>query len=74
MKTIARFTLILIAVSLSGCAVSGTYHRSVVVTRDAEGKIVSRVETEEVTQNNLLGPPMRFEHLNELSPSQTQAP
>jgi hypothetical protein len=49
MKKLATFILLLSLLMLSGC-VTTAYHKSVVVKKDANGKITETIETEEITQ------------------------
>ena len=53
----------------SGC-VSTTYEKAVTVTKDADGKIIQRVETERVVQPNQSGWPVHFEHLKGVVPGE----
>ena len=61
-------TLLFIApLLLTGC-VATQYQKSVSVTKDADGKIVSITETESVIQPNQQGWPVKFEHLKGVQP------
>ena len=61
-------TLLLIApLLLAGC-VATQYQKSVSVTKDADGKVVSITETESVIQPNQQGWPVKFEHLKGVQP------
>ncbi|MEZ2354789.1 hypothetical protein AB6804_30395 [Caballeronia sp. RCC_10] len=51
-----------VSVLFSGC-VSTTYTKSVSLRKDADGKIIERIETESVTQPNQSGWPIKLEHL-----------
>jgi len=52
---------------ICGC-VNTQYEKSVTVTKDANGNIVSRVEHEGVIQPNQQGYPVKFEYLNGVKP------
>jgi len=61
-------TLLIIApLLLVGC-VATQYQKTVSVTKDADGKIVSTTETESVIQPNQQGWPIKFEHLKGVQP------
>ena len=56
---------------LSGC-VATQYQKSVSVTKDANGNIVSRTETESVIQPNQQGWPVKFEYLKGVQPGESK--
>jgi hypothetical protein len=61
----AKTLIIALALSLTGC-VATQMSRSISVTRDADGKIISTTETETVTQppnNTSASLPIRFHNL-----------
>jgi hypothetical protein len=60
-----RKSLLLLAVAflISGC-VATQYEKTIAVTKDANGKIVSTVLTERVIQPNGQGYPVKFEYLH----------
>jgi len=60
--TIALFSSVIFV----GC-VQSQYSKTVEVTKDASGKVVSTVETETVTQPGS-GYPVKFEHLKDIQP------
>ncbi|MCL7421610.1 MAG: hypothetical protein M8364_11975 [Methylobacter sp.] len=64
-----RKHLSLLAASLliSGC-VATQYEKSIAVTKDANGKIISTTLTERVVQPNQNGWPVKFEYLNGIQP------
>jgi hypothetical protein len=64
-----RKHLSLLAASLliSGC-VATQYEKSIAVTKDANGKIISTTLTERVVQPNQNGWPVKFEYLNGVQP------
>jgi len=62
MKSKAVLFLFVAPFVFSGC-VSTTYTKSVSVTKDANGNITSRTETETVIQPNQTGWPVKFEYL-----------
>jgi len=53
---------------ISGC-VPSQYQKTIAVTKDATGKIVSTTETESVVQPNNQGWPVKFEHLKGVQPN-----
>lgn len=53
----------------TGC-VATTYEKSVVITKDGDGKVTQRVETERIVQPNRAGWPMEFEQLKGVSTSE----
>ena len=64
-------TLVLLFISsiiLSGCTVPSHFEKSIAVTKDASGKIISTTTTEKVVQPNLVGYPVKFELLNGVQP------
>jgi hypothetical protein len=64
-------TLVLLVISsiiLSGCTVPSHFEKSIAVTKDASGKIISTTTTEKVVQPNLVGYPVKFELLNGVQP------
>jgi hypothetical protein len=65
MKTIL---IIGLAALCSGC-VATQYQKSISVTKDATGNIVSTVETESVIQPNQSGWPVKFEYLKGVQPN-----
>jgi PBP1b-binding outer membrane lipoprotein LpoB len=65
MKTKSIVLLCAMPLFLSGC-VATSFEKSVVVTKDASGKIVSRIETERVIQPNRQASPVSFEYLTGL--------
>jgi PBP1b-binding outer membrane lipoprotein LpoB len=67
MKTKSITLLFIAPLLLSGC-VATQYQKSVSVTKDASGNIVSSVETESVIQPNQQGWPVKFEHLKGVQP------
>ena len=67
MKTKPITLLFLASLLLSGC-VATQYQKSVSVTKDADGKVVSTTETESVLQPNQQGWPIKFEHLKGVQP------
>jgi PBP1b-binding outer membrane lipoprotein LpoB len=56
---------------LAGC-VNTQYQKSVSVTKDANGNIVSRTETESVMQPNQQGWPVKFEYLKGVQPGESK--
>jgi len=56
---------------ICGC-VSTTYTKSISITKDANGNIVSRTETESVVQPNQNGWPVKFEYLKGIQPGETK--
>ncbi len=60
----------LAAVTLASGCVSTTYEKAVTVTKDADGKIIQRVESERVVQPNQQGWPIHFEHLKGVVPGE----
>ena len=67
MKIKSLIILIVMPLLICGC-VSTTYTKTVQVTKDASGNIVSRTETESVIQPNQQGYPVKFEYLNGVKP------
>lgn len=68
MKHFHALTLIAtVALSLTGCVVQSTYSKTVAVTKDAEGRIVSTVESETVVQP-ASGYPIRLEKIKGVQP------
>jgi hypothetical protein len=67
MKTKYLSLLFVASLLFTGC-VATTYQKSVSVTKDADGKIVSITETESVVQPNQQGWPVRFDHLKGVQP------
>jgi hypothetical protein len=53
---------------ISGCTVPSHFEKSIAVTKDASGKIISTTTTEKVVQPNLVGYPVKFELLNGVQP------
>jgi len=75
MKT--TLTVISIVTLLTGCIVPTQYSKSISVTKDANGNIISTTETEGVTQppNNGSGaPPIQFTYLRKWWGSNTNEP
>jgi hypothetical protein len=62
MKKALSFIVMVTAILSSGC-VATTYSKSVSVSKDADGKILGTVETEQVVQPGGQGWPVKFEHL-----------
>lgn len=52
---------------MSGC-VATQYQKSITVTKDANGKIVSTALTESIVQPNQQGWPVKFEYLKDVQP------
>jgi PBP1b-binding outer membrane lipoprotein LpoB len=67
MKTKSIALLFIAPLLLSGC-VGSIYQKSVAVTKDADGKIVSTTETESVIQPHRWGWPVQFENLKGVQP------
>jgi len=62
MKTKTIALLIITPLFLCGC-VSTQYEKAISITRDANGNVISRTETERVIQPNQSGWPVKFDHL-----------
>ena len=60
--------LVISSITLSGCTVPSHFEKSIAVTKDASGKIISTTTTEKVVQPNLVGYPVKFELLNGVQP------
>lgn len=60
------FALFIVSIILSGC-VATTYHKSVSVTKDKDGNIISTTVTEGVSQPGQ-GWPIKLEHLKGVQP------
>ena len=71
MKT-KRIVLLFIAPSMLAGCVATQYQKSVSVTRDATGAIVSRTETETVIQPHQQGWPVKFEYLKGVQPGESK--
>lgn len=56
--------LTITAILLTGCVVPTQYEKSVAVTKDANGRIVSTTITETVVQPNQKGKPVKLENLD----------
>lgn len=61
--------LIILCFVFAGCTVPTEYSKSVIVKKDANGKIFEVIETEAVLQRGGLGYPLTFEHLKGVTPS-----
>ncbi len=61
--------LALAPLTVSGC-VATQYEKSVTVRKDADGRIVERVETERVVQPGQQGWPVKFEYLKGVIPNE----
>lgn len=57
------------SLAFSGC-VATQYEKSVTVRKDADGKILERVETERVVQPGQQGWPVKFEYLKGVIPNE----
>lgn len=68
MRQLKALVLLAFVVSLSGCTVPTTYSKSIVVRKDATGKVIEIVETEAVVQPGGYGYPVQFEHLKDIKP------
>ncbi len=62
MKLIASLLLFAAPLLITGC-VATTYTKTITVTKDANGVVTGRVETETITQPNQSGWPVKFEYL-----------
>lgn len=60
------FLLLIAAITFSGC-VATTYHKSVSITKDKDGNIISTTVTEGVSQPGE-GWPIKLEHLKGVQP------
>jgi hypothetical protein len=67
MKTLMLLSLLTAPLFFTGC-VATTYTKSISVTKDANGKIISTVETETVTQPHQAGWPLKFQYLKDVQP------
>jgi hypothetical protein len=67
MKTASMLLLVLSSLALTGC-VATEYHKSISITKDANGNVISTTETEGVTQPGGSGYPITFEHLKGVMP------
>lgn len=65
MRQLNALVLFAFVVCLSGCVVPSNYSKSIVVKKDASGKVLEIVETETVLQHGQ-GYPIKFEYLKDV--------